>query len=335
MCGECRRMLIGVSSLQNPPPYLDIDGRISYLVNRGNLASKSACSQRVRDYLEHNNFHFFLGYLRNYVTYGGRGGLDAVVDICELDAKVSLELFSGIQRAERGIRSCFVEAYCAAGLDPCTYYLQDESYRITKDGEHSLARSIRSQILRASEPYIKNKVQESCYEQGIPHDDLGTRTPEEQVTALSTLPIWSTIDWWTFGTLSRCVPALRVPGSTSLDQQTLLIGPVAERLNVGAEGLARQLESVSVLRNLVAHHSRLWARPAPVTPKFPSIYRLEKNRTTWPQSGYVPVLTLASFLHGIEGNHSFRDSIGDLVDSNPEYSIGMRRSGAMTQTILS
>ncbi|MCS5497270.1 Abi family protein [Cnuibacter physcomitrellae] len=63
------------------------------------------------------------------------------------------------------------------------------------------------------------------------------------------LPVWSAVEAWSFGSLSKCIE--RGDGGT-------LANHVADSLGVARAGFAYRVRALVYLRNRCAHHSRLW-----------------------------------------------------------------------------
>lgn len=65
----------------------------------------------------------------------------------------------------------------------------------------------------------------------------------------SRLPVWSAVESWSFGTLSKTIER----GANGA-----LTGSVATSLGVAKAGFAFRVRSLGYLRNRCAHHGRLW-----------------------------------------------------------------------------
>ena len=77
----------------------------------------------------------------------------------------------------------------------------------------------------------------------------------------SHLPIWMAVELWDFGMLSHFLGGMKVADK---DQ-------IAALYNVmDGQTLESWLRSLNVIRNICAHHSRLWNKPLAVTPRWPS-----------------------------------------------------------------
>jgi abortive infection bacteriophage resistance protein len=80
------------------------------------------------------------------------------------------------------------------------------------------------------------------------------------------LPIWVAIELWDFGAMSQLFAMMKVP-----DQQTIARKYGVENFRV----FSSWLRSLNYLRNLVAHHSRLWNRNVVDQPKLPKAGEIE------------------------------------------------------------
>lgn len=75
------------------------------------------------------------------------------------------------------------------------------------------------------------------------------------------MPIWVAIEVWDFGAVSQLLAMMKVP-----DQQAIAI-----RYGIADwKAFASWVRSLSYLRNLVAHHSRVWNRNMVSEPKMPA-----------------------------------------------------------------
>ena len=125
------------------------------------------------------------------------------------------------------------------------------------------------------------------------------------------MPIWEACELWDFGMMSRLYSGLKAP-----DKQT-----IATRLEVANGGLLESwLRALNVVRNIVAHHARLWNRLLGVSPTLP-------RRGLMPPFDVLPRHTnkriysilciLAHFLKVINPNSGWRARVVALVDKFP------------------
>jgi len=73
------------------------------------------------------------------------------------------------------------------------------------------------------------------------------------------LPIWVAIETWDFGAMSQLYAIMKVPDKTK----------IASKYDTDWKVFESWLRSLNYLRNLVAHHSRVWNRNVIDQPKLP------------------------------------------------------------------
>jgi abortive infection bacteriophage resistance protein len=86
-------------------------------------------------------------------------------------------------------------------------------------------------------------------------------------TAEPHLPIWMAAELLSFGTISKLYKTGLAP---AIKQR------IAAAYGVDAQFLASWIHSLSYVRNVCAHHKRLWNRTLGIKPRFPS------RSITWP-----------------------------------------------------
>lgn len=154
-------------------PFLTPDQRVEYLYERDYFPPGSLTEEN-RSQLEQINFHYFLGYARNYRMLVRRGLIpakekapDDVFAVIEHDHRVSDLLYSGLRRAEWNLRRLAVEHYCQR-FPSVKSFLKTEQYVETEEGSaHQLITSILHQILRHGEPYVVEHLRKKANEQGL------------------------------------------------------------------------------------------------------------------------------------------------------------------------
>ena len=163
--------------------------------------------------------------------------LENICDLYFFDRKLRQLVFDALQTIEIAIRTRIsyqlAHTYGAFGyVDPDNFasYFMDHARWI---------RDIQSAISRSSEEFVRhfrNKYSNS------PH-----------------LPIWMAIELISFGMLSRLVRGLK---HQDLKKVCIL-------LNVPTAAFPSWMHSLSYVRNICAHHGRLWNRQLAIPPKIP------------------------------------------------------------------
>lgn len=260
-------------SPQLPPPFLDIDDRIRYLYDRG-YVEKGCITPLSKQRLTQMNFHYFLGYARNYRMIAGSTDLVKNKDITDIfhiidvDHRVSDLMISTLRSAEHYLRSTLVQEYCRAGFSPSASFLDSQTYRNL--GENSsperLVETIADQILRYREPYVSTHIASRAEELGIKKVPKQSRDDPRSLELLEQLPIWSIVDCLQLGTLSRVIAQTKKPDGSDLWRE------VAGAMSIHIQVFPTNLTSLSTFRNQVAHFNRLWMKPTVDTPKKPKAF---------------------------------------------------------------
>jgi abortive infection bacteriophage resistance protein len=130
------------------------------------------------------------------------------------------------------------------------------------------------------------------------------------------LPIWMATELLSFGAISRVVEFLRAD----------VLKQVTRTFNTTETFLASWIHSLSYVRNLCAHHGRLWNRTLTVKPRFPSPkpwfpFTIHQN-----DSVYCILVLIQHVLRAINPTEQWAAQIKDLCDNFPEVplsSVGM------------
>ena len=100
-----------------PPPFLSMDDRMQYLEDKNYFSCGGISPENYRR-LDALNFHYFLGYTRNYYKISQRTNLvdfpsiDDVFSVIDSDHEMSTYLYSGLRKAEMYLRASFVNNFC-------------------------------------------------------------------------------------------------------------------------------------------------------------------------------------------------------------------------------
>lgn len=307
-------------------PYLTPEKRVEYLVDREYIES-GELSEEATSFLARTNFHYFLGYARNFRKLRREGlidgddRIDRVIRMVQLDHEISTRLFTALRTLEWRLRSALVDHHCQL-YPPAGCFLKPEHFTVMDPDASPVDVILRDQIARSREPFVLGVFEQYETSNGRKWRDSPRKMTEaNKLAAMQDLPIWAAVDGWTLGLLERIVTETR---SVMIDEQERwLWKDVAGTFSVSNTMFHTQLGSVIVLRNLVAHHSRLWMRPTNVSPKKPKIY--EKTlRDVDAKSMYVLWMTLASFLRSGGGDKELMADLDALIALDPLYELGVK-----------
>lgn len=212
-------------------PRLTVDQQVALLARRDLVIDdESAC----RTFLVSCNYYRFSGYARYFQRAPHLGDdsfrpgttFDEVRSAYDADEALRQTLSIPLARVELMLRT-HVARVIADAHGPYGGFLEEQFYTDVVDVEPTVESCLRD-IRRSKDRHILR------YRHG---DDY------------SRLPVWSAVEAWSFGTLSRAVER-GARGS--------LAEAVATSAGIARAGFAYRVRSLVYLRNRCAHHSRLW-----------------------------------------------------------------------------
>jgi abortive infection bacteriophage resistance protein len=314
-------------------PWLSYEVQLQQLIDRGMHVTDHA---RALDYLERIGYYRLSGYwypFRERAEAGATSGAphkrasagkadrpvgdafrpgtrfeDAVL-LCVFDKKLRLLVLDALERIEVALRV---------------------------DVSHTLGRTDRFAYLKP-ELFHRNFSEKIDAERGITshhewvsrHAQLIKRSKEEFVRHNRTkyglpLAIWVACEVWDFGTLSTLFGGMR-----EADQDAISIPYGVSNGRV----FATWLRSLNYLRNVCAHHSRLWNRNMVDQPKLPA-----RETLTWITDFetdnhararcYLPLLITRELLRAVNPSSSWPTRTRDHLESFPDLAhLGLNLAG--------
>lgn len=216
-------------------PSLSLNAQVALLVYRGLIIDDAA---ECKAFLAANNYYRFSGYAR-YFQQAPHQGDDAFTPgttfkkirvIWDADEALRADLTWSLARVELLLRT-HVARVVADTYGPYGEYLQDSFYTDSSHVEPTVVACLRD-IDRSKDRHI-----------------LSFRPSDGDRDDYSKLPVWSAVEAWSFGTLSKAIER----GASGT-----LANSVATSIGVPKRGFASRVRSLVYLRNRCAHHSRLW-----------------------------------------------------------------------------
>lgn len=224
----------------NKPP-LTIDQQIAQLADRG-LAIPDR--DRAAHYLVHLNYYRLRAYWlpleqdsKKHVFRPG-ANFEQALDLYVFDRKLRLLVLDAIERIEVSLRTQWAY-YLAHAYGPHAYL--DVSLFNNNNDKHSKSlASLTDEITRSDESFVRH------YLSTYTHPPLP--------------PIWAACELLSLGQLSRWYSALAKPA----DRQA-----IARCYRLDEKVLTSFFHHLTTVRNLCAHHSRVWNRHFVFTFKLP------------------------------------------------------------------
>ncbi|OFQ61159.1 hypothetical protein HMPREF2928_01165 [Rothia sp. HMSC072B04] len=314
--------------------------KMEYMISKGYFQQIPNLNEKDLEMFESTNFHYLLGYIRQYnrlIEFGEISGpfnLSEVLDIVRMDTRVTSLLQGYIREGEQAIRSAWVKAFCSE----CKKYGREYSEYLNPNSYSSnpkITKVMMSHILRYREPYVHKRIvhwwdlrvkaRPSLKKRKNKFKDLRNWNEADLRKKIQAeLPLWSIVDSFSLGLLSQAVRQSRIPGTSSGCGGTKdfnLCNETAKYMgmNWGKE-FEKRLESFLVLRNRISHGSRLWMMPETVTPKKPQAKIFEEALKNADSRGMLLGFANVALFQGSKDRRAAAWSrIYELVKENPLY----------------
>lgn len=319
--------------MQVPPHLPKHTQKLDYLQNKGYF-EETTFSDELEDQLSHINFHYFLGYARNYAKlhdlgiFQGTRDPQHVFDLINLDQKVATLLFDWIRCAELGLRNRTVDFFCENG-SPTSYLDESRLTPMSLDcTKQEMVGGMLKEIFRYGEDYVISSLDRKALDLGYDKPKRYSPADHNQCLSLSQdLAIWSVIDCFSLGQLGKFIMACDADID---DHAQRTWRRLADDLGMKAPVFSSGVESLSNTRNLVCHHARLWMRPATHSPKKPKIFE-KQLRGIDPKSQLMAFANVAHFQRSNTLQKQALENIFSLVKSNDMYFYGISQTSHQTR----
>jgi abortive infection bacteriophage resistance protein len=237
-------------------------------------------------YLEHLNYYrlgaYWLPFESDHTTHQFKSGtcFDDVLRLYFFDRELRLLVLDAIERIEVSVRSQW--AYQLGHLHSPHAHL--DSTLFSRYWQENLKR-LTDEVNRADEIFIQHML--ATYSEPLP-------------------PVWAVCEVMSLGLLSRWYTSLQ-PKSTRR--------AIANPYGIDESVLGSWLQHLSLVRNLCAHHSRLWNREFAITPKMPKSKSQQIAQQFVPGSRklYNTLVILLHFLNVISPRHGCRSRLKALI----------------------
>ena len=309
-----------------------------YLVDKRYFPQGITLSDDDRDMLACSNFHYLLGYFRNYNKYKNEGllpenpDISDVLDIVRMDVAVSSRLYGYVRQSEQAIRAAWVKAFCSK-RQPSDYLNPDAYLCMNQDRPvDTLIKDMMRHILRYREPYVRERIEAwwKSYGKGsskTPSENLDDWENVEELRKMmqKELPLWSVVDSFSLGLLSHAV-VQSYASETSTEsgdaEKLLLYKKTAEYMGVNHKHFEGRLKSLTTLRNRVAHGSRLWMMPTTDTSAKPKVFAKDLREAD-PKGMLVSFANVALLQGNTRRQREAWKAIKALVEQNESYRVGV------------
>lgn len=275
-------------------PPLNFRDQAKRVISRGLIANLD----ELESFLSKVNYYRFTGYLYPFRDGGERffprTTFNQIRSIYNFDTELRWLTFSAIETIDISIlRTMLVEKFTL--VDGAFCYLEFGNFEKMSHSQYgSIIREIETNTSRSKEEFVAKY-----------HD----KYDEEHY-----LPFWMVAELSSFGMMSRIFQ--------HSDHNVKV--PISKRFNLHSSILSSWLHSLTNVRNICAHHARLWNRVLPVKPKMPPKKYLpeffEPLRIN--NERYFVILTVIKYLLDyIEPDNTFIEQFQTLLSEHPEVPI--------------
>jgi len=233
--------------LKYTKPPLTFEQQADQLINRGLIADSSTLIHT----LQNINYYRLSGYLYPFRqpddTYKPGTTLDLILQRYEFDRKLRLIILDAIEYIENAIRTDI--AYQFSHKYGAFEYKESKNFpHILTDAHYQLVERIRTESKRSQEGFVKHFIKKY----GDNHNDL---------------PLWMVVEIMSMGTLLTFFKGI----DANLKRM------VSNKYNTTDVVFHSWLRSLNGIRNMCAHHARIWNRTLGYSPKIPR----ERKNPEW------------------------------------------------------
>jgi len=238
-------------------------------------------------YLQHLNYYrlsaYWLLFEADHTTHQFRPGtcFKDVLNLYVFDRELRLLVLDAIERVEVSVRSQW--AYQLGHLYGSYAHL-DQTLFHSRYWQDNL-KTLTGEVNRSNETFIKHL--QATYREKLP-------------------PVWAVCEVMSFGSLSRWYASL---------QPKMTRRAIAKPYGIDENVLESWLQHLSLVRNVCAHHSRLWNREFTIIPQSPKHKPkpLTGQFVSNSRKLYNTLVLLAYCLNVISPQHKWRSRLRSLI----------------------
>jgi abortive infection bacteriophage resistance protein len=277
-------------------PALPIPGLIDLMERRGMILGDRG---RVAHYLQYIGYYRLSGY---WYAFQRRDGSDAaedfrhpisfddILNLYVFDRKLRVLLMDALERIEVAVRATISDTMSLA-YGP-HWFMERENFSEDYDHDGMLRR------ITADAALPQNGKPQTQF---IAHYYATYSTPRLP-------PSWMVFEVISFGTISRIFKHLHKE-----DQKR-----IAALFDFPPQRLASWFHALTHLRNLCAHHERVWNRIFGVSPSVP---KDERDSVDQPKKFYVQALVVQILLDRISEQTNWGEKLAGLIAEHPEVNL--------------
>ena len=270
-------------------PFLSYQAQISLLKSRG---MKFADETKALHLLKRISYYRFSVYWRplladkQNLVFKPNASFDTAFALYKFDRELRRLILSELEKIEIAIRSQMAYSLSTAHG---SFWMENEALFVNSDKHQDTLAKIHSELSRSDEEFVISF--KSKYSNLLP-------------------PSFITLEITSFGTLSRLYENLKSDIAKREISQTFGLADVV---------FISWLHSFVYIRNVCAHHARLWNKPLQIQPLFPrrTQYTWLTDRTACNNRVYYVLSMIIYFLNTVNHNHTFKQKLESLFQKYP------------------
>lgn len=291
--------------MANKTPASIVD-QIALLKQRGMLFNDE---QSAHHFLENISYYRLKGYwwdMQDDIalhTLKPNTYFEDIIERYNFDRRLRLILFDAIERIEIALRTKMI--YHLSLAYGSLWYLDSNLFETTSLPSNPLVTIHQNTIIELKKEFFRS--------QEIFIKDQRNRYPNQDADS------WKILEVASMGTLSKLYKNLKhqLPEKATIAKEM--------GLNLHSE-LSSWLEAITYVRNIIAHHSRLWSRNMVKIP----VEKINNPKSDWLNSALLPVQGKKPFLiittmiyvcNEVTPNHQIKKKILDLIATSPNLPI--------------
>ena len=307
-------------------PAIDVEEQLQLLKSRG---LKILDESRARCFLQAVSFFRLTPYMRPFQQpddpqhhFRPGAGFRDLSRLYDFDRRLRLLVMDAIERVEVAARA--VISNHMGPSNGAHWYLEPELFKRRYQHDRLL------QTIRNKQDKARDEYQRDCEQLEtllIPEERKerlkATRSRENyaryyghKYNEPDLMPGWAAMEELTLGELSFLYSGL----NRDADKKS-----IAKRLNLAAPLLESWLHCLTVIRNICAHHDRLWNREPGIKPKLPKTVSFPWPSNLQQQEQHHRMFTVLSILNllmsQVSPHTSWNRRLGDLFDEFPEIQV--------------
>lgn len=275
-------------------PPLSISKQLEKLLNKGLvIENQSSAKKKLKSVNYYRLSSYFSPFYKSQTKkFKNNATFKDISNLYDLDEDLRLIVFGCIQKIEIAIRSRIINSY--SNQFRAHWFLSKKRFKKFED---------YSNFQKSAFTIIE---QNQKKEKFIEH--YMTKYSEPVIPAS-----WMVIEMLTFGQVSRLYKSLnndRTKKSIALD------------FGITELVLESWLHNLNYIRNICAHHYRLWNRDLRITPKFPRRVKhqfLEQNKGFRHDKIYLTLSVIIYLLERIEFNSRNKSTLIKFIDELPPF----------------